>query len=70
MSFSISRSVSASIFLPVGAKILMPLSSNGLCDALMTIPASKSNSLVKKATPGVVMICADSQCAPSDAAPS
>jgi len=33
-------------FSPRPEKTLMPLSSNGLCDALMTSPASKPNARV------------------------
>ena len=49
--------------LPVGENIFIPLSSKGLCEALITIPASKSNSRVRNATPGVVITPADLQTA-------
>ena len=38
---------------PSAAKILMPLSWNGLCDALITTPASARIDQVMNAMPGV-----------------
>jgi hypothetical protein len=38
---------------PAAEKNLIPLSSNGLCDALITIPADSRNARVRYAMPGV-----------------
>src|SRR5436305_2080848 len=56
MSASMSRSVASSSLRPSGATIVMPLSCNGLCEALMTtracagsarsLPLAALNSLV------------------------
>src|ERR1700752_691952 len=70
MSASIIRSTESSIFCPDGAKILIPLSWYGLCDALMTTPADARCLRVKNATPGVVMTPAERHSTPALFAPS
>ena len=50
---SISASTASSSLNPSRANSLMPLSWNGLCDALMTTPASARIDEVMKAMPGV-----------------
>ena len=53
MRRSMSASISSGSLNPSAAKILMPLSWYGLCDALMTTPASARIDQVMKAIPGV-----------------
>ena len=53
MRCSRSASTSSGSLKPSAAKILIPLSWNGLCDALMTTPASARIDQVMKAMPGV-----------------
>ena len=54
---AIARSIACSTlsgsFAPVAPKNLMPLSSYGLCDALMTMPADRRSARVRYATAGV-----------------
>ena len=52
ISASISASTSSGSLKPSRAKILMPLSSNGLCEARITTPASQRIDEVMKAMPG------------------
>ena len=52
-SSSILLSSSSGSLNPSEEKNFMPLSSYGLCDADITIPASSLKALVRKATPGV-----------------
>jgi hypothetical protein len=52
-SDSISRSTASGSFMPSAEKNLMPLSSKGLCEAEIMIPADKRSARVRKATPGV-----------------
>ncbi len=40
-------------FAPSSEKNLIPLSSNGLCDALITMPADSRSARVRYATAGV-----------------
>src|SRR5215470_11561624 len=56
-------------FSPFPENTLMPLSSNGLCDAEITIPRSYPADRVRYATPGVGTTPALVTCAPSPAAP-
>src|SRR6266508_3104652 len=51
---SISFSTSSASLYPEAPKNLMPLYSEGLCEAEMTAPASAPRSVVRKATDGVV----------------
>jgi hypothetical protein len=39
--------MSSCSFAPAAEKNLMPLSSNGLCDALITMPADKRSARVR-----------------------
>ncbi len=61
-----TRASSASVnFSPRPENTLMPLSSNGLWDALITSPASKPSARVMYAVAGVGMMPADAIAAPS-----
>jgi hypothetical protein len=53
MSRSSSASVASGSLKPSGPKILIPLSWYGLCDALITMPASHRIDDVMNAIPGV-----------------
>ena len=66
---STCRSSSSLNFSPPPENTLMPLSSNGLCDAEMTTPAVKSLDRVRYATPGVGMTPALTTSAPHARAP-
>jgi hypothetical protein len=44
---SISCSVASGSLSPAAEKNLMPLSSNGLCDALITMPADRRSARVR-----------------------
>ncbi len=50
---SISRSTASGSFVPSAEKNLMPLSSNGLCEAETMMPADRRSARVRNATPGV-----------------
>jgi hypothetical protein len=47
MRASIAASTSSGSLVPVAEKNLMPLSSNGLCDALITMPAARRSARVR-----------------------
>ena len=69
MIASTSRSSVSVNFSPLPEKTLMPLSSNGLCDAEITRPASKPIARVTYAIAGVgmtpaVVISAPAECTP------
>ena len=66
---STSRSMRSVNFSPRPEKTLMPLSSNGLCEAEMTAPRSYPAVRVKYATAGVGTTPAVATSAPSLAAP-
>ena len=50
---SIACSTESGSLVPAAEKNLMPLSSNGLCEALMTMPADSRSARVRYATAGV-----------------
>jgi hypothetical protein len=52
-SASISLSTASGSFIPSPEKNLMPLSSNGLCEAEIMIPAERRSARVRNATAGV-----------------
>ena len=53
MHSSIRSSVASGSFSPRPSKNLMPLSGAGLCDALITAPATKPSVRARYASPGV-----------------
>src|SRR5688572_24956475 len=66
---STSRSSTSVNFSPRPENTLMPLSSNGLCDAEITMPASKSISRATYATAGVGMTPPLVRCPPAEPIP-
>src|SRR2546426_11708921 len=50
---SIACSTASGSLVPEAEKNLMPLSSNGLCDALITMPADQRSARVRYANAGV-----------------
>ena len=64
MCASISASSSSLSLRPAPEKNLMPLSPNGLCEALMTTPASAPCCSTSAASPGVGITPASSTRAP------
>jgi hypothetical protein len=53
MRRSIASSTSSGSFAPLAEKNFIPLSSNGLCDALITMPADSRSARVRYAMPAV-----------------
>ena len=53
MPDSIAASTASGSLVPEAEKNLMPLSSKGLCEALITMPADSRSARVRYATAGV-----------------
>ena len=70
MRRSMSASISSGSLKPSAAKILMPLSWYGLCDALITTPASARIDEVMNAIPGVGSGPTSITSAPADTIPA
>ena len=70
ISASISRSTSSDSLKPSGPKILMPLSSYGLCEAEIMTPISARIERVSMATAGVGIGPSRSTSMPTDVKPA
>ena len=70
MSVSISRSRSSDSLKPSGPNSLMPLSSNGLCEADIITPMSQRSELVSIATAGVGIGPSSSTSMPTEVKPA